>query len=79
MYEDFKQILSKSWEEHPGKTTGIGLGFLAGCAILLFGFWQILFLLVCVAAGLYIGTKFDRGDEILHRLARVLPEKFQRW
>jgi len=79
MYEDLKGFVTNAWQEHPGKVAGISAGFVMGLAILLFGFWQILFLLVCVGGGLYIGSKFDRGNEFLHQLAHILPEKLQRW
>jgi len=79
MYEDLKEFVRNAWQEHPGKVVGLSVGFVLGLAVLLFGFWQILFLLVCIGGGLYVGTKFDSGDEFLHRLTRVLPEKFQRW
>lgn len=79
MGEECKRKLVEFWQEHPGKTVGLVVGFAAGCSILLFGFWQILFVVACVLGGLYIGAKFDGGNEFLHHLTRALPEKFQRW
>lgn len=79
MCEDIKQMITDFWHEHPGKAMGILIGFLLGCSVLLFGFWEILFVAVCAVGGLYVGTKFDKGNDVLHQLSRVLPEKFQRW
>ena len=43
---------------------GILAGFVLGLCILLLGFFQTLFLAVCMAAGGYLGKRMDDGDRI---------------
>ena len=46
---------------HRGKISGMLVGALLGLAVLLFGFWQTLFVLFCCFVGLLVGIRIDHG------------------
>ena len=46
---------------HRGKTIGMFFGAFLGLAVLIFGFWQTLFVLLCALVGLLIGIRIDHG------------------
>jgi len=50
----------------------VGLGF--GLLVLLIGFWRTIFILLCVGIGYYIGSKFDKGENFLEFLDKILPK-----
>ena len=78
MKEDVKLFIEAAWENHRGKTAGTLLGLVLGIAILLFGFWNTVFVLLCAMIGLFIGIKVDRNKEIAQGLERWLPPFFHR-
>ena len=83
MLKDFVTFLKSLFETHTNRKIGFLVGVLFGAAILLFGFFPTLFALFCGVIGLYIGSRFDEGDDLINRtlknLERILPERFQRW
>lgn len=83
MWNDLKNFTLEIFETHRTRKIGFVIGIIVGITILLFGFFNTFFALLCGLAGLYIGAKFDNGDELidntLRKLNKILPEKFQRW
>lgn len=77
--EHLLQTLDYLWENQRGKTIGCSFGLLLGILILLFGFWNIIFILLCGVIGLYIGMCIDRSDDFLEILSEKLPDKLQHW
>ena len=76
MKETMVQFLKHCLQEHPGRTAGAAIGLLLGLAILLFGFWHVLFVAACCGIGWAIGSRIDRGE--MH-LAERIDELLLRW
>ena len=78
MKENLLLLLQDQWEHYRGRTVGLLLGLLFGIAVLLFGVWQTLFVILCTGIGMYIGLRADRVGGLselidlsaLHRLFR---------
>lgn len=83
MWKDLKKYAAAFFETHRTRKIGFIIGLILGIAILVFGFFNTIFAIICGLIGLYIGAKFDNGDELidetLYKLNKFLPEKFQRW
>ncbi|MFV9510791.1 DUF2273 domain-containing protein [Tepidibacillus sp. LV47] len=69
-------MLFKIWEEHPGKILGLFIGFVVGFIYLFVGFIKTLIFIGFVLAGLYIGHKLDRKEDLHDVLEEILPDKF---
>ncbi|MBR4642855.1 MAG: DUF2273 domain-containing protein [Selenomonadaceae bacterium] len=83
MIEAVKNFVIDLFESHRTRKIGFITGLVAGGAILLIGFFNTLFILLCGTIGLFIGSRFDSKDDlvekILHKLDELLPDKIQRW
>ncbi|MBR3051053.1 MAG: DUF2273 domain-containing protein [Selenomonadaceae bacterium] len=83
MIEAVKNFVIDLFESHRTRKIGFITGLVAGGAILLIGFVNTLFILLCGTIGLFIGSRFDSKDDliekILHKLDELLPDKIQRW
>ena len=83
MFEAIKNFVVDLFESHRTRKIGFITGLATGVAILLIGFFNTLFILLCGTIGLFVGSRFDSKDDlvekILHKLDELLPEKIQRW
>ena len=83
MFEAVKNFVIDLFESHRTRKIGSITGLATGVAILLIGFFNTLFILLCGTVGLFIGSRFDSKDDlvekILMKLDEILPEKIQRW
>ena len=83
MWKEIKALLKMYFESHRTRKIGFLLGVFLGILILIFGPLQTFFLLFCGVVGLYIGSRFDEGDDLvgqtLKAIERALPKRFQRW
>ena len=83
MLNDFLNFIKSQFETHPNRKIGFLSGVIFGAAILIFGFFSTMFAVFCGVIGLYIGSKFDEGDDLINRtlksIEKILPERFQRW
>jgi len=61
MKEHLLLLLQDQWEHHRGRTAGLLVGTLFGVFVLLFGFWHIVFILLCAGVGMYIGMRVERS------------------
>lgn len=77
MNDEMKRLAEVLWQNHRCKLTGMAFGLIAGIAILLFGFWNTMFVLSCGLLGLFIGVKLDKGERLPERLDRIFPDRFQ--
>lgn len=59
---------------HKGKIIGVIIGLLFGILVLTVGFWKSLFILVCIAIGLWIGGSFDNREKFFKFLDKILPK-----
>ena len=83
MLQAVKNFVIDLFESHRTRKIGFITGLIAGGAILVMGFFNTVFILLCGTIGLFIGSRFDSKDDlvekILMKLDEVLPEKIQRW
>ena len=63
MKEECVQLSQEAWENQRGCVLGAVFGALIAVSILLFGFWNMLFIGVCVAVGLWLGNRIDKADD----------------
>ena len=83
MFAAMKNFVIDLFESHRTRKIGFITGLITGGTILLIGFFNTLFILLCGTIGLFIGSRFDSKDDliekILIKLDEILPEKIQRW
>lgn len=83
MREAIKNFFTELFESHRTRKFGFVAGMLTGGAILLFGFFNTLFILFCGTIGLFVGSRFDSKDDLVEKIIRklddMLPERIQRW
>lgn len=83
MLKEVASYVKGLFETHTNRKIGFIVGVAFGAAVLIFGFLKTMFALMCGVVGLYIGSRFDDGDDLIARtlkaLEEVLPERFQRW
>jgi uncharacterized membrane protein len=70
----FKEIVGSCFTTHKGKTIGILCGLSFGVLILVLGFWKGIFLSLCIGAGFWIGSFYDRKENFLSFLDKLLPD-----
>ena len=81
--EAIKNFVIDLFESHRTRKIGFIAGLATGAMILLIGFFNTLFILLCGTIGLFVGSRFDSKDDlvdkILMKLDEILPERIQRW
>ena len=79
MKENLRLRLQDQWENHCGRTAGLLIGLLFGICVLLFGFWQIVFILLCAGIGMGIGMRAERAGSWAELIdTSVLSRLFRR-
>ena len=63
MKEYILNFIKYQLHEHCGRTIGVILGFIISLAILIFGLFTTLFVIICMGIGLYVGNLIDKDDE----------------
>jgi len=72
--DNITQSLAQFYKSHRGGINGAIAGLIIAVSILLFGFFRILFVAICVGTGYYIGKKLSEDkDYIKNLLDRILP------
>jgi uncharacterized membrane protein len=66
-------LLTEILQSHSGKIIGLVTGMLAGISILLFGFFQTMFVMFCMIAGYVVGKRIDEKEDIMDILGKILP------
>jgi uncharacterized membrane protein len=83
MWGEVKRIAKLAFENYPRRKVGFLLGIIVGVAIINFGFFQTLFAFFCGIIGLYIGSRFDEGDDLVYQTLKTIensvPERFRYW
>ncbi|MBB5336388.1 DUF2273 domain-containing protein [Pectinatus brassicae] len=81
----WKKCITNLWQNHRAKTIGFSLGFIISVAILVFGFFKTLFVIIFTGAGLFIGNKIDKNDDLsdvaenfLDIVQKIIPPIFRR-
>jgi len=66
--------LKEFYYSHRGGLNGAIVGLVIAAAILILGFFKVLFISVCIGVGYYIGKRlYEDKDYIKNLLDRVLP------
>ena len=83
MLEEVKAQILNFFVVHRERKLGFLLGIILGVIILIIGPLKTFFLFFCGVIGLYIGSRFDGGDDLIGKTLRAienaLPKRFQRW
>ena len=83
MFDAIKNFVIDLFESHRTRKIGFITGLITGGAILLIGFFNTLFILLCGTVGLFVGSRFDSKDDLVDKIIRkldeLLPERIQRW
>lgn len=58
--EDFYRLINDNW----GKVLGGIVGLVIALLIVGFGFWRGLFILVCIAVGIYVGSRYEHSEQV---------------
>ena len=82
MLEAIKAEILSFFESHRTRKIGFLFGVIFGIILLIFGPLQTFFVVFCGVIGLYIGSRFDDGDDLVGRTLKIieeaLPKRFQR-
>lgn len=73
-----KILFERIWENHRGKFVGTLLGLVVGAAVLIFGFFKTVFVLLCGLIGLYVGKKIDDQEDLADIVERIVPPGLRR-
>ena len=65
----FRQI----WHAHGGKISGLLIGFFVGMLIIAIGFFQALFVFICMVVGYIVGKRIDEKEDLLDIIDKLLP------
>ncbi len=60
----FEKLLVYIMDEHRGKAIGVTLGLLASILFISFGFWQTIFIVLCILVGYQVGKKIDEQVDL---------------
>jgi uncharacterized membrane protein len=60
--------------KYSGRLIGSSAGLVVAILFLLLGFFRTLLILICVAAGFFIGLFRDSKEEFLEFVERILPK-----
>ena len=74
------QVLGEIWQRHSGKIIGMASGFIISVSVLVAGFLQTIFIVICVAGGYFIGGKIDSKqakEGLLKIVEKVLPPDYR--
>ena len=69
----FSEIMQNLWENYRGRLVGAIFGLLIGAMFLILGFFQTIFLLICITAGYLLGKRIDNKEDLMDILDRLLP------
>lgn len=72
------EIIKELWDNYRGRLIGAGLGLLVGIMFLLLGFFQTVFLLICISIGYFVGQRIDNKEDLMDILDRLLPPGYHR-
>lgn len=73
-----KVLFERIWENHRGKCVGLALGLTLGAAVLIFGFFKTVFVLLCGLIGLFVGKKIDDQEDLADIVERIVPPGLRR-
>lgn len=69
----FYEIMQNLWDNYRGRLVGSLFGFIIGAMFLILGFFQTIFLLICIIGGYLLGKHIDNKEDLMDILDRLLP------
>lgn len=66
-------LLKQIWHSHGGKISGLLIGFFVGMLIIAIGFFQALFVFICMVVGYVVGKRIDEKEDLLDIIDKLLP------
>jgi len=69
---DIAKIIDNILTNHRSAAIGVLGGFILGAAILIFGFWPVFFVSLCMALGWLIGKRIDSNASFRSMIADLL-------
>ncbi len=69
-----KAFFARMWEERRGASIGVILGVSLAAVILLFGFWQSVFLILFGCIGFAIGARIDSKENFQKMMNRIFGD-----
>lgn len=68
-----KEKVLEYYESHKGEIIGAGSGLIFATLILVFGFWRMIFIILCSAGGWYLGKKaYENKNFFSELLAKII-------
>lgn len=71
---DFERVFGGLWNYHRGKTIGILIGFLFGLMVVVLGFFEAVFIFLCMMLGFFIGKKVDNNIDFGELMDRIFKD-----
>lgn len=71
-------ILNDIWTNYRGRLLCSLAGLFVGGMVIWLGFFQALFLFICISGGFFIGNKLDKKEDITEWLDGLLPPGYHR-
>ncbi len=69
-----RAFFARMWEERRGATVGIIIGVSVAAVILIFGFWQSVFLMLSGLIGFAIGARIDSKENFQKMMNRIFGD-----
>lgn len=66
------------WRARSKSTRGFSIGLFLGAVILVLGFWQTLFLLLCGGIGVFLSAKEGLTKDIVAHVEHIISERHSR-
>ena len=79
MKEELREYCLSIVRRHTGKCIGLTAGMALAICILLFGFWNVLFVGVLGVIGLFFGINADREGSTWENIKSCIPDDIHRW
>ncbi|NSW91354.1 MAG: DUF2273 domain-containing protein [Firmicutes bacterium] len=73
---DWRRNLAEYYNSHRGAIIGGIIGLVVGVAFLIFGFFKVLFVALCIGLGYYIGKNISEDKNFIRNLKdRLFPPR----
>ena len=70
-----KAFFARMWEERRGASLGVIIGVTLAAVILIFGFWQSVFLILFGLIGFAIGARVDSKENFQKMMDRIFGDQ----
>jgi uncharacterized membrane protein len=71
-----KKWIESLWFEYGGRIVGTFLGFIFGIVYLLAGFWKMLFFVLLISLGFYLGQQLDLKGDLKEKIYTIFFDKW---